>query len=70
MYKILLILVLITAEGPRETQIEQESLAECFARASAITQKSEPSKMGEAGIIGYGAGCLVLGGPTQDAGND
>lgn len=64
---ILLILVLITADGPKETTIEQPSLDECWTRARAITQKADQSKMGDAGITGYGAGCLVISKPSQDA---
>ena len=65
---VLLVLVLIGANGPKETTVEQLSLAECWARAQAVIERAEPAKMSDAGFPGYGAGCIVVNDPSQNAG--
>jgi hypothetical protein len=66
--KILLILVLIMADGPRETALEMPTLDECWARAQAVIAKADVSKMQDAGVRGIGAGCIVEAAPTQESG--
>ena len=66
--KILLILVLLMAEGPRETVLEMPTLDECWIRAQAVIAKADISKMQEAGVRGIGAGCIVEAATTQESG--
>ncbi|HEY6018805.1 MAG TPA: hypothetical protein VIY48_02630 [Candidatus Paceibacterota bacterium] len=63
----LLALVLITAEGPKQTSIEQPSLEECWKQAQSVIEKANTPKLDEAGVIGYGAGCIVVHGKTEGA---
>ncbi len=67
MEHILLALVLITADGPKQTTLEQPSLEECWKQAQAVIAKANTPKLDEAGVIGYGAGCIVVHDKTQGA---
>lgn len=64
--KILLVLVLVTAGGPRQTALEMQSLDECWIRAQAVVERADVEKMSEAGIGGHGASCIVIRGQSQD----
>src|SRR5512139_2422368 len=63
----LLALVLITADGPKQTSIEQPSLEECWKQAQAVIEKANTPKLNSAGVIGFGAGCIVVQAPTQES---
>lgn len=65
--KILLILVLIMADGPKQTAIEVPTLDECWERAAAVVAKADLDKMQEAGVAGVGTGCIVFPAPTQES---
>ncbi len=65
--KILLVLVLITANGPRQTALEMQTLDECWIHAQAVVERADVEKMSEAGIGCHGAGCIVIQGQSQDA---
>lgn len=66
--KILLVLVLIMADGPKQTALEMPTLEECWIRAHAIIEKADHPKMQEAGVAGIGAGCIAFPVPTQESG--
>lgn len=57
---VLLILLIITADGPKQTQLEQQSLDDCWVRAHALIERADPASLERAGVIGLGAGCVVL----------
>ena len=64
--KILLVLVLIMADGPKQTAIEVETLSECWERAMSVISRADLPKMQEAGVTGVGTGCIVIPDPTQE----
>ena len=66
--KILLILVLLMSDGPKETALEMPTLDECWIRAQAVISKADLSKMRDAGVMGIGAGCIVEAAQTQESG--
>jgi hypothetical protein len=66
--KILLVLVLIMADGPKQTALEMPTLEECWIRAQAVTEKADTDKMSEAGVGGHGAGCIVIHARSRDIG--
>ena len=55
--KYLLVLVLLTAEGPKPSIIEVDSLAQCWKRAHAVLAKIDIDDIQKAGFLGVGAGC-------------
>ncbi len=65
--KILLILVLVMADGPKQTALEMPTLDECWARAQAVIFKANLPKMQEAGVKEVGAGCIVVPAPSQES---
>ena len=65
--KVLLILVLLMADGPKQTALEMPTLDECWARAHAVIEKADLPKMQEAGVGGVGTGCVVIPAPTQES---
>lgn len=67
---VILMLVLITADGPTQKAFEQPSIEKCWESAHDIMGKMEGDggKMALAGFTGYGAGCVVVSDPTQESG--
>jgi hypothetical protein len=65
--KILLILVLIMADGPKQTAVEVQTLDECWERAAAAVARADLPKMQEAGVMGVGTSCIVFPAPTQES---
>jgi hypothetical protein len=57
---VLLVLLIITADGPKQTQLEQQSLDDCWIRAHALIEKADPVSLEKAGVVGIGAGCVVI----------
>lgn len=64
--KILLILVLIMADGPKQTAVEVPTLEECWIRAQATIENADLPAMQAAGVIGLGTGCIAFPAPAQD----
>ena len=64
--KILLILTLLMADGPKQTALEMPTLDECWARAQAVIARADVAKMQEAGVAGVGTGCVVIPTPSQE----
>lgn len=63
--KVLLVLVLLLADGPKQTQLEQESIDACWTRAHAIIEKAQLQHLD--GVVGVGAGCIVILPQTQES---
>src|SRR6187551_943471 len=65
-FEMKILLVLIMADGPKQTAIEVETLSECWERAMSVISRADLPKMQEAGVTGVGTGCIVIPDPTQE----